>query len=269
MQMRSPTLIALGSELRRHRLTADNMTQAHLARLIDYSEAMISNVETGQKIPRKEFVERCDKVLHTGGALLVIYNLLKYETDPVESFSRYADAERQATVIHKYEALSLPGLLQTPGYARAVIAAGRPTANAEIIDDLTDARLERQKILNRDEPPVLWLILDETVLHRPIGGHKVHLAQLDRLIELTERPKITVQVIPLATGAHAGLTSSFTILSFKDAPDIAYSEDPAVGNLHERPEPVKVLSHTYEALRISTIPAVASLDMISKIREEI
>lgn len=266
--MRSPTLIALGSELRRYRLAADNMTQAHLARLINYSEGMISNVETGQKVPRRDFVERCDKALNTGGSLLVIYNLLRYETDPVESFSRFADAERQAVEMHKYEALAVPGLLQTPEYARAVIAAGRPTANAETIDDLVSARLERQEILAREEPPVIWLILDETVLRRPVGGHKVHVRQLDRLTELTERPNITVQIIPLAAGAHAGLTASFTILSFNDAPDIAYSEDPAAGNLHERPEPVQVLRHTYEALRISTIPAVTSLEMISRIREE-
>jgi Helix-turn-helix domain len=71
--MRSPTLIALGSELRRYRLAAGNMTQGHLAMLINYSEGMISNVETAQKVPRRDFVERCDKALETGGALLVLH----------------------------------------------------------------------------------------------------------------------------------------------------------------------------------------------------
>lgn len=266
--MRSPTLVALGSELRRHRIAAGNMTQAHLARLINYSEGMISNVETAQKTPRREFVERCDEALNTGGALLVIYNLLTFETDPVESFSRYTDAESQASVIRKYEALTVPGLLQTPDYAHAVIRAGRPTANEEVIDDLVSTRLGRQAILSRDEPPILWLILDETVLRRPIGGHKAHVAQLDRITELAAHPHINIQVIPLAAGAHAGLTSSFTILSFKDAPEVAYSEDPAAGNLHERPELVRALSQTFEALRLSTLPAITSLEAIRRIREE-
>lgn len=266
--MHHPGLAALGGKLRRYRIAAGNMTQGRLAGLIDYSEAMISNVETGQKLPSREFIRRCDSALDTGGALLVIYDLLKSESDPVESFSRYADVESRAAIMHQYTALTVAGLLQTEDYARAVIRAGRPTAKADVIEALVSTRMERQMILTRDEPPVLWLITDETALRRPIGGRAVHLAQLDRLTELADRPEITIQVIPMVAGAHAGLTSSFIVLSFPDAPDVAYSEDPAVGNLHEKPEAVTVLSHTFEALRISTIPDVASLEMIRRIRED-
>src|SRR3954452_20251486 len=143
--MRNRGAVALGAELRRYRMAANGMTQGQLARLIDYSEAMISNFQTGQRFPSRAFVLRCDEALSTGGALLVIYELVRDEIDPVESFFRYADAEQRATTIHQYAALSVPGLLQTPDYARAVIAAGRPTAGVEIIDDLVNARLERQE----------------------------------------------------------------------------------------------------------------------------
>jgi transcriptional regulator with XRE-family HTH domain len=267
--MRSPTLIALGSELRRYRLAADNLTQGQLAKLINYSEGMISNVETGQKIPRRDFVERSDEALETGGALLVLYDLLKYETHPVESFARYAEAEQQATAIHMWEVVVVPGIFQTPDYARALLAAGRPTARPEVIDDLVAARMERQEILSREEPPALWVVLDEMVFRRRLGSKEMHRAQLDRLVELAERPGIMIQVIPLTTGAHAGLTSSFKILSFEDSPDIAYSEDPATGHLHERHEIVKALSQTYEALRAVALPVSASLDLIRQVREEL
>src|SRR5437879_216259 len=108
--MRSPTLIALGSELRRYRLAAGNMTQGHLAKLINYSEGMISNVETAQKVPRRDFVERCDNALKAGGALMVLHGLLKHETHPVESFARYVDAEREASGIHMWDVVVVPGI---------------------------------------------------------------------------------------------------------------------------------------------------------------
>ncbi|MCO5968495.1 helix-turn-helix domain-containing protein [Actinoallomurus soli] len=266
--MRSPTLIALGSELRRYRLAADNMTQGHLAKLINYSEGMISNVETAQKVPRRDFVERCDKALKTGGALLVLHGLLKHETHPVQSFARYIEAEREASGIHMWDVVVIPGIFQTPEYARALLTAGRPAARPEVIDELVTARMERQEILTRDKPPVVWAIIDESVLHREIGDKETQGAQFDRLIELAQRPGINVQVIPHSAGAHAGLTSSFKILSFDEAPDIAYSEDPATGHLHEKPELVKALSQTYEALRVVALPVSASLELIRRIREE-
>lgn len=265
--MRSPTLIALGSELRRYRLAAD-MTQSQLAKLINYAESTISSVETAQKTPRRDFVERCDKVLGAGGGLLVLHDLLKYEAHPVESFARYAEAEHQASGIHMWEVVVMPGIFQTADYARALLTAGRPTARPEIIDDLVAARMERQQILEREEPPALWVVLDEMVLRRNVGSKETQAAQLARLAELAERPGITIQAIPLSTGAHAGLTSSFKILSFEDAPDIAYSEDPATGHFHERPELVRVLSQTYEALRVVALPVSASLDLIRQVREE-
>src|SRR3954451_10920481 len=118
--MRSPTLIALGSELRRHRVAA-GLTQSRLAKLINYSEGMISNVETAQKVPRRDFVERCDQALSTGGALMVLHGLLKHETHPVQSFAHYVEAERQASGIHMWDVVVVPGIFQIPEYARALL----------------------------------------------------------------------------------------------------------------------------------------------------
>jgi transcriptional regulator with XRE-family HTH domain len=247
------------------------MTQEYLASLINYSNGWVSNVETGQLCPQKQAVVELEKVLGLPEKVLLdIYELIKYEEPhPVLSFERYADAERRATVIRQYHALVLPGLLQTPDYGRALITAGRPDAKPEVIESLLAARLERQEILSRDDPPTLWLVVDETAFLRPVGGREVHKEQLDVLLEAAQRPGITVQVIPLSTGAHAGLTCSFTILSFGDEPDIAYTEDHERGYFRERPEQVRAWFGAYEALHLVTETAAASLEVIRKIREKL
>jgi transcriptional regulator with XRE-family HTH domain len=265
----SPALVTLGAAIRRHREAA-GLKQAQLATTLNYSDGWVSNVETGQLRPRRQAVMACERALGLpDGVLLDIYGLIKEDTPhPVGSFERYADAERRATVIRQYDALVVPGLLQTPDYARALIAAGRPAARPEVIETLLSARLERQEILTRDDPPTLWLVMDETVLRRPIGGRAVHIAQLDALLAAAECPGVAIQVIPLATGAHAGLTCTFTILSFKDGPDVAYTEDRELGHFHDKPELVRAWFDTYEALRVVTQPAAASLELIEQIREE-
>ena len=247
------------------------MTQEYLAGLINYSKGWVSNVETGQLCPQKQTVIELEKVLGLPEKVLLdILDLVKYEEPhPVVAFERYADAESRATVIRQYHALVVPGLLQTADYARALIAAGRPDAKPEVIESLLAARLERQDILSRDDPPTLWLVVDETALLRPVGGRDLHIAQLDVLLEVAGRPGVTIQIVPLATGAHAGLTCSFTILSFEDEPDIAYTEDLERGYFRERPELVRGWFGAYEALHMVTDTAAASLEVIRQIREKL
>ncbi|MFB9839580.1 helix-turn-helix domain-containing protein [Actinoallomurus acaciae] len=266
----SPSLRTLGAAIRRHREAA-GMTQDYLAGLVNYSNGWLGSVETGQLCPQKQAVVELEKVLGLPEKVLLdIFDLIRYEEPhPVISFDRYTDAESRAAVIRQYHALVLPGLLQTPDYARALIAAGRPSARPETVESLLAARLERQEILARDDPPTLWLVIDETALLRPIGGPEVHRAQLDALVEAAQRPGITVQVIPLGTGAHAGLTSAFTILSFTDEPDVAYTEDHQRGHLQERPELVHGWFAVYQALHLVTETAAASLELIRRTRERL
>jgi transcriptional regulator with XRE-family HTH domain len=265
----SPSLRTLGAAIRRHREAA-GMTQEYLAGLVNYSSGWLANVETGHLCPQRQSVVELEKVLGLPEKVLLdIFELVKYEEPhPVISFERYTDAESRAAVIRQYHALVVPGLLQTPDYARALIAAGRPSARPETVESLVAARLERQDILARDDPPTLWLVIDETALLRPVGGPEVHRAQLDVLWEAARRPGVTVQVIPLATGAHAGLTGAFTILSFTDEPDLAYTEDHERGHFHERPELVHGWFAAYQALHLVTETAATSLELIRRIREQ-
>jgi transcriptional regulator with XRE-family HTH domain len=134
--------------------------------------------------------------------------------------------EESASLIRAYEPQVVPGLLQTPEYARAISAASFPGATAEETDRRVTLRLARQELFRRPAPPEYWVVLDETVLRRPIGGPDVMRGQIAHLIEAADSPAITIQVIPFAAGWHPALYGMFNIFRFPDPemPDIVYSE---------------------------------------------
>ena len=147
--------------------------------------------------------------------------------DVLPSWFRVAvGLEESASLIRAYEPQVVPGLLQTEGYVRAITAASFPAASDEETERRVALRLARQHLLCRPEPPEYWVVMDETVLRRPIGGHKVMRAQLEHLIAAAGQPKITIQVIPFAAGWHPALYGMFNIFRFpsEQLPDIVYTE---------------------------------------------
>ena len=162
----------------------------------------------------------------------------------------------------------VPGLAQTAGYARAVLAT-QPNTTDEQVDEFVTARLERQVILDRDEPPLLWLVIDEAVLHREVGGTKVMHDQLAHLTQMSERPNVTVEVIPYAAGAHSGLLGAFAIADFADAPSVVYLETAAGGQIAEERSVVAGIALAFDTLRSETLPRGASRDLIRKAAEEL
>jgi len=135
-------------------------------------------------------------------------------------FQPYLGLEEAAILIRTYELQFIPGLLQTRDYARAVMAGGRRLEGADAVERRVQARMSRQAILERPEPPRAWAIIDETALRRPTAGPEVMRAQLEHLIEMNAHPNITIQVVPLSIGAHPAEGGSFSILRFGE-PDIA------------------------------------------------
>ncbi|WP_326549305.1 helix-turn-helix domain-containing protein [Micromonospora sp. NBC_01813] len=128
----------------------------------------------------------------------------------------YVGFEAEASAISAFESLYVPGLLQTEEYARAIIRAGRSTADEDEIDRRVAARLARKSLLSRDVPPKLWIVLDEAVIRRVVGGTAVMRAQLTRLIEACAQPSVELQIVPFSSGAHAAMGGPFTILSYDD-----------------------------------------------------
>jgi transcriptional regulator with XRE-family HTH domain len=134
--------------------------------------------------------------------------------------------EESASLIRAYEPQVVPGLLQTEGYIRAITAASSPAATEDSTERAVALRLARQQLLGRPDPPEYRVVLDETVLRRTIGGHKVMRAQLEHLIQAAGQPQVTIQVIPFASGWHPALYGMFDIFRFPAAqlPDIVYTE---------------------------------------------
>lgn len=141
-------------------------------------------------------------------------------------FQAYLGLEAASALIRTYEIQFVPGLLQTPEYARAVILLGHAGANREEIDRRVELRTHRQQILSRPRPPHLWAVIDEAVLRRPIGGPSVMRGQLEALIEAARRPNVQLQVMPFHRGGHAAAGGPFAILRFPEPelPDVVYVE---------------------------------------------
>jgi transcriptional regulator with XRE-family HTH domain len=134
--------------------------------------------------------------------------------------------EESASLIRSYQPQVVPGLLQTEGYIKAITAASFPAATQEETERRVALRLARQELLRRPDPPEYWIVMDETVLRRPIGGQQVMREQLACLIEAIQLPKVTIQVIPFAAGWHPALHGMFNIYRFaaSEVPDVVYGE---------------------------------------------
>ncbi|QKV91066.1 helix-turn-helix domain-containing protein [Streptomyces sp. NA02950] len=141
-------------------------------------------------------------------------------------FSLYVSLEGSASRIRAYEPHFVPGLLQTEAYARALLRIGFPNAGEREIDRRVALRMERQELLTRPDGPHLWAVIDETVLRLGIGGPEVMRAQIDRLIEATRMPNVTLQVVPFSAGPHPGMGGPFQLFRFQipELPDIVYAE---------------------------------------------
>lgn len=183
-------------------------------------------------------------------------------------FQPFVELEREATTLREFMPLAVPGLLQTEEYARAVIRSGRPDHSDEQVEELVAGRMERQTILDRADPPMLILLIDESVLTRTVGGPEVMGAQLDALLTAAKRPRVVLQVVPTSAGADAGLAGTFVIASFADGPDIVYFEAVATGQVVDRLEDVTASAVAYDVLRAEALPQAASLDLIRKARGE-
>ena len=251
-----------GWELRRQR-EACNLKQGQLGEIIFCTGSLIGQIETTKKIPTRDFSERVDAALGTDGMFSRLVGLVLRSQLPTW-FQPYADMEARATYISTYQAQLVYGLLQTEEYARAVLATGMP----DDINGLLAARMERQRILEREQPPLAWAILDEAVLHRPIGGPGVMRRQLARLLEFTDHPWMRIQVLPFGLGEHAGLAGSFNALRFENDPELVYTEDVIAGHMTANPETIREATRRYSHLQAAALSIKDSAALITCVLEE-
>ena len=227
----------LGAQLRRLR-EASGISAEKAGYEIRASRSKISRMETGRvglKIRDVEDLltlfgvtgeQEREKVITLAKRSRAPEWWTKYNDILPDWFETYIGLESAAASIRSFEMQFVPGLFQTDDYARAVTRLGHQTASAAEVERRVGLRRKRQELLARAQPPRIWVVMDEAVLRRPLGGVPVMRAQLCRLIEVAELPHVTLQVVPFARGGHAGAGGSFSILRFEeqDLPDVVYIE---------------------------------------------
>ncbi|KAF5997530.1 helix-turn-helix transcriptional regulator [Streptomyces sp. WAC00263] len=251
-----------GFELRRHRESA-GLTQRQLGDIVNYTGSLVGQIETARKLPTPEFSERVDAALGTGGLLSRLVGLVMRSQLPAW-FQQVAELEARAVEICSFQTHMVLGLLQTDAYARAVLGALDQTD----LDDRTAVRLARQRILEKEEPPVFWAVLSEAALHQEIGGPKTMREQLAHLLSFEDNSRINIQVLPYRVGAHAGLQGSFDLYRFASDPTIVYTESYGSGHPTASPDTVKDCSLRYDHLRASALSLRDSAELIRRAMEE-
>ncbi|WP_031081479.1 helix-turn-helix domain-containing protein [Streptomyces sp. NRRL S-1831] len=251
-----------GFELRRHREAA-GLTQRQLGDIVNYTGSLVGQIETARKLPTPEFSERVDAALGTGGLLSRLVTLVMRAQLPAW-FQQIAELETRAVEICAFQTHMVHGLLQTDAYVRAVLGTFDPTD----LDDRTAVRLARQRIFEKQTPPAFWSIVSEAALLQEIGGRETMRGQLAHLLSFEDNPRINVQVLPFSTGAHPGLTGSFSIFRFASDPAILYTERYGSGHPTANPESVKDCSLRYDHLRAAALSLKDSAALIRRVMEE-
>ncbi|MDG4857391.1 helix-turn-helix transcriptional regulator [Streptomyces sp. T-3] len=251
-----------GSELRRLREAA-SLKQGELGAIVFCTGSLIGQIETAHKVPTRELSERLDAALGSDGHFTRLVGLVLRSQLPTW-FQAYAELEAKAAYISTYQAQLVYGLLQTEAYARAVLGV----RSEGDLDTKVAARLERQRILEREEPPLLWVVLSEAVLHQEIGGREVMRNQLAHLLEVQERPWLKVQLLPFEAGAHAGLPGTFNLLRFDSDPDLVYTEDFVQGHMTANPQAIREGSLRYDHLQAAALSVEDSAARIARVMEE-
>ncbi|MFI6765330.1 Scr1 family TA system antitoxin-like transcriptional regulator [Streptomyces sp. NPDC050355] len=253
----------LGSKVRELR-KAKGWSQETLGGKVFTSTTRIAQVELATDPPNAELCQRLDDALEAKGALMELLPLVGRST-----FASWAEVflarQANAAKIHEFSQV-VPGLLQTPGYARALVASARIFHERDV-DEVVQDRIERQKILHRPKPPWMWVILDESALYHIVGDRQVMREQLSHLLEIGTSEHVHVQVLPYEGTVPAAMGGSLTVLAMPSGEQLAYLEHMRGGSLHEGEDalPYTVL---YDRLHGNAISLDASAALIRRVLEE-
>ncbi|MDQ1021291.1 helix-turn-helix domain-containing protein [Streptomyces afghaniensis] len=269
----------LGAELRALRTSA-GLTSGEAARLVGWHQSKVSRIETGTSGVRPADVrllldayDVADRQLREllmvlagsedSGGRTHWWHAYRGVLPP--TYRDFISLESQANAMRTLETTVVPGLLQTPEYARAVTKAAVEGLPEDRLDTLVEVRLARQDVLRADPPLELSAVLDEAVLRREVGGPGVMSRQLERLVEAARLPQVRLQVLPFAAGAHIGVTGPFVIFSFSSTSDLdVVVLDHLTSSLYlERKEDLQAYTEAFNALQIHALSPEDSLDFIA------
>lgn len=253
-------LAALGRRLREMR-RARNMTQANVAEALNCDHSAVSRIESGTYPLTPQMFRAVER-------LLALASADGYET----WFISYLETEQTAAVLRTWEPLVIPGLLQTESYARQVITGANPGRPEAEIEQRVAARMARQDIWNRTDPPppMMPVIIGEAALRRRLGGERVMGEQFEHLAAVADQPRVSIQVLPFSSPGSTGLLAPFVVASFAPdpRPDVAYLDNALDGHLTDRREQVARLSLLYDAMAREALRPGDSAELITRAMQE-
>ncbi|MEU5785949.1 helix-turn-helix domain-containing protein [Micromonospora lupini] len=264
--MESSSMLEHFAEELRLARAAGGLSQATLAEALSYSGALVAKVETSERRPSLDFARRCDAVFAADGRFERIQRRISREA-VVPWFRDWAGIEQETTALRSFEPLCVPGLLQTEGYARALLTGGGLFAPDEIEQQVA-TRLDRQGLLTRDRPPLLTAVIDEHVLRRSVGGPGVMREQIQHLVKLgSALPRVRIQVVPTAVGAYVGLGGPFVIATSRQGEDLVYLAGQRHGQVIDRADYVRQMVEVWESIRGEALSHRQSLDLLAEVAE--
>jgi transcriptional regulator with XRE-family HTH domain len=272
----------LGAELRRLRDSAGYKLE-EVAGMLGVAPSTLSRIETGKAPTKSAYLSQLLELYQVtdAGQRQILVDMAReghrkgwwaaYDDVLPSGLGVYVGLEAEASGLRSYEIGVVHGLLQTTDYARAILRASAPRHTADQIERLVDLRMERQRRLDDNPPLDLWVIHDEAVIRRTVGGPVVMRHQLAHLLVAAGLPGVTLQVLPFDTGAHAGHDGPFSIVEFHDRSDseVVYVESTAGPIYLEKDREIRASAEVFDRLRAAALPPEASLDLISKAAREL
>ncbi|MBW5481795.1 helix-turn-helix domain-containing protein [Streptomyces bambusae] len=244
-------------------------TQERLAEQLNIDAETIASIEQGRRLLQPKLAAQLDELMATGGSLTASLAKVPVRERYPAFVRNYIEHEQEALSLLWYETQVVPGLLQTQDYAAAVIGCVYPPLTAEETEQRLRARLDRQAILNRKPwPPFMHVIIEEAVLHRPVGGQEVLRGQLRHLREAAELPYLGFQVMPTAVGAHHALDGPMILLQTPEHETLAYLEGQRVSYLQDDPDEVHILQLKYGMLRSQALSVERSKGLLDDLLGE-
>ncbi|MFF4475466.1 Scr1 family TA system antitoxin-like transcriptional regulator [Streptomyces sp. NPDC001520] len=250
----------LGRRLRRLR-ESSGLSQRALAKEVGYPNTYISRVELGEQLPSEALAHALDAHFGADGLFADLLELAQDASIP--DYGRVVvNNQEKATRIQTFASSLIPGLLQTEEYAYALFDASLPGETEEQLREHVETRTRRKRVLSKDNPPFFWAIMDEAALKRPIGGSKCMRDQIAYMLERSEAPHITIQVLPFTQGAHPMLGGTLSLLTLKNGTTTGYVESFASGEPVESQPRILELTQRFDVARSKALPESESLALI-------
>ncbi|MEU6143041.1 helix-turn-helix transcriptional regulator [Streptomyces sp. NPDC047081] len=259
-------IATVGRQLKLRREAA-GMRAPEFGAAVGYGEDMVYKIEGGKRIPRQEYLDKADEVLGAGGLISAMWEDVKKVRYP-KKVRDLAQLEAKAVEIGLYVCSSIPGLLQTPEHARALLESWTPAYSPEDLERRVAARMARQSIYERSPAPALGFVLEEATLHRRVGGTMVRRQQFERLLEVGRLPNVMLQVMPLDSTAHPGMSGRIELLKFEDGTAVGRSDGAFNGRPVSDLRELRILELRYGTIRAQALRPEESLALVERLLGE-